>query len=145
VPESCREIPFEKGMLLFIGEFEQQAAAVCPRNLLHRVIKKAEDMGFDAFAALEYEFFMFKETPESAREKGYKNLETLSPDMFGYSVLRSSVHSDLYEQILDMSEKMDFPIEGIHTETGPGVLEAAIAVDNAANAADKGALFSVMV
>ena len=145
VPESCREIPFENGMLLFIGEFEEKAAEVCPRKLLHRVIKKAEDMGFDAFAALEYEFFMFKETPESAREKGYKNLETLSSDMFGYSVLRSSVHSDLYEQILDMSEKMDFPIEGIHTETGPGVLEAAIAVDSAANAADKGALFKTFM
>jgi len=145
VPESCREIPFEKGMLLFIGEFEQQAAVVCPRNLLHRVIKKSQNMGFDAFAALEYEFFMFKETPESAREKGYKNLETLSPDMCGYSVLRSSVHADLYEQILDLSEKMDFPIEGIHTETGPGVLEAAIAVDSAANAADKGALFKTFM
>jgi len=145
VPESCREIPFEKGMLLFISEFENKAAEVCSRILLHRVIKKAESMGFDAFAALEYEFFMFKETPESAREKGYKNLETLSSDMFGYSVLRSSVHSDLYEQILAMSEKMDFPIEGLHTETGPGVLETAIAVDRAANAADKAALFKTFM
>jgi glutamine synthetase len=145
VPESCREIPFENGMLLFIGEFEGKSAEVCPRGLLNRVIKKAEDMGFDAFAALEYEFFMFKETPESAREKGYKNLETLTSDMFGYSVLRSSVHSDLYEKIMDMSEKMDFPIEGLHTETGPGVLEAAIAVDSAANAADKGALFKTFM
>ena len=33
------------------------------------------------------------------------------------------------------------PIEGLHTETGPGVLEAAIAVDEALEAADKAALF----
>jgi len=36
---------------------------------------------------------------------------------------------------------MDFPIEGLHTETGPGVLEAAIQVDEGLAAADKAALF----
>jgi glutamine synthetase len=36
---------------------------------------------------------------------------------------------------------MDFPFEGLHTETGPGVLEAAIAVDDALESADKAALF----
>ncbi len=40
---------------------------------------------------------------------------------------------------------MDFPLEGIHTETGPGVLEAAIAVDSALNAADKGSLFKTYI
>ncbi|HCW18726.1 MAG TPA: glutamine synthetase, partial [Achromobacter sp.] len=42
---------------------------------------------------------------------------------------------------LDMCERMDMPIEGLHTETGPGVLEAAIAVDQAAAAGDKAFLF----
>jgi glutamine synthetase len=36
---------------------------------------------------------------------------------------------------------MDFPIESLHTETGPGVLEAALAVCGAGEAADKAALF----
>src|SRR5512143_2327390 len=36
---------------------------------------------------------------------------------------------------------MDFPLESLHEETGPGVIEAAIAVDNAAAAAGKAALF----
>ena len=143
--ESCRDIPFEDNMLLFIGEFTEEAAEICPRSLLKRVIKRGEEMGFDAFSALEYEFFMFEETPESVREKGFKNLKPLTPDWFGYSVLRSTVHADLYKQILDMSEKMDFPIEGLHTETGPGVLEAAIAVDGAESAADKGALFKTFM
>ena len=145
VPESCREIPFEDNMLLFIAEFTDKAAAICPRNLLSRVIKRSQDMGFNPYAALEYEFFMFKETPESVREKAYKNLQPLTPDWFGYSVLRNSVHSDLYQQIIDMAEKMDFPIEGLHTETGPGVLEVALAVDRAQNAADKAALFKTFM
>ncbi|MGV0036622.1 MAG: hypothetical protein ACNYPE_17335 [Candidatus Azotimanducaceae bacterium WSBS_2022_MAG_OTU7] len=34
-----------------------------------------------------------------------------------------------------------FPLEGLHCETGPGVWEAAIGVDDALAAADKAALF----
>ncbi len=145
LPESCREISFEDGMLLFMGEFKDYAEAVCPRGTLRRVIQKADEMGFDVKAALEYEFFLFQETPESVREKGFRNLKPLTPDWFGYSMIRNSVHSDLYHQILEMSETMDFPIEGIHTETGPGVIEAALAVDSAENAADKAALFKTFM
>ena len=36
---------------------------------------------------------------------------------------------------------MDIGIEGLHEETGPGVMEAAITVDKALSAADKAALF----
>lgn len=145
IPESCREIPFEQGTLLFICEFVGAAAVLCPRNLLNRILQKADSMGFSANAALEYEFFLFNETPKSVREKGFRNLEPFTPDNFGYSVLRGSVHHDLYAQILGLAEEMDFPIEGLHTETGPGVLEAAIAVDTAQNAADKASLFKTFI
>lgn len=145
IPESCREIPFENGMLLFIAEFAEQAEAICPRAALRRVIEKAGAMGFDAFAALEYEFFMFKETPESVREKNYKNLTPMTPDAFGYSMIRNSTHADFYHQMMKLSESMDFPLEAIHTETGPGVLEAAIAVDSAIDAADKAGLFKTFI
>jgi glutamine synthetase len=141
VPSSCRDIPFEPGMLLFLCEFDGRAAALCPRQLLQRVIGRASDMGFAAFAAFEYEFFLFNETPDSVREKGYRNLQPITPGFFGYSMLRSSVHADLHRSLLELGQHMDFPIEGLHTETGPGVLEAAIAVDNASDAADKAALF----
>lgn len=146
VPHSCRRVPLEKGvggeeMLFFLAEFEGDAAAVCPRRLLHRVLERAKGMGYDALAALEYEFFMFAETPHSVREKGYRNLVNWTPGNFGYSVLRSTVASSFYDQLMSMSERMDMPIEGLHTETGPGVLEAAIAVDRAAEAADKAFLF----
>ncbi len=145
LPESCREIPFENDMLLFIAEFAEHAESVCPRATLRRVIKKAEDMGFDPYAALEYEYFLFDETPQSICDKDYKNLKPLTPGWIGYSMLRNSTHAELYHAIIEMAEKMDFPLEGIHTETGPGVIETAIAVDHAANAADKAALFKTFI
>jgi glutamine synthetase len=145
IPESCREIPFEPDTLLFLCEFDGAASEICPRSTLMRVLKKAKDLGFSVNAALEYEFFLFNETPKSIRDKGYRDLEPFTPGNFGYSVLRGSVHSDLYAKILELSEAMDFPIEGLHTETGPGVLEAALAVDAAHCAADKAALFKTFI
>ncbi len=145
LPQSCRDIPFEPGMLLFLCEFDGEAAKLCPRNILARVLRLGADMGFEAHAAFEYEFFMFNETPQSARAKHYQNLEPISPGNFGYSILRNSVHADLYQQLLDLSEQMDFPIESLHSETGPGVIEAALTVDSAQQAADKAALFKTFV
>ena len=141
IPESCRALPFEGDMLLFLCEFEGAAAAICPRRLLARTLQRATEMGFDADAAFEYEFFLFNETPDSVRAKGYRDLQPITPGFFGYSMLRNSTHSELYHELLDLARQMDFPLEGLHTETGPGVLEAAITVDAAGAAADKAALF----
>lgn len=139
LPETCRDLPFED-TVFFIGEFTHEAEKICPRGILRRVLQKGKDMGFNAFAALEFEFFVFEETPHSVREKGYRDLKSIAPGTFGYSVIRNSVWSEFYEMLLETCLTMDFPIEGLHEETGPGVVEAAIEVDSALSAADKGAL-----
>ena len=141
LPETQRDIPFEPKTVFFLGEFVGTAEAVCPRGTLRRVLQRAAGMGYLVSAAAEYEFFMFEETPQSVREKGYRQLKTMTPGAFGYSVLRSSVHSDLYHELLDLGQTMRFPIEGLHTETGPGVLEAALTYCDALEAADRAALF----
>lgn len=141
LPDSVRELPFEDDTLFFLGEFAEAAETVCPRGVLRRVLDRARSMGYAAMAGFEYEFFVFEETPHSIREKGYRNLKPMTPDFFGYSVLRNSVHSDFYRRLLDTCEDMAFPLEGLHEETGPGVLEGAITVDAALAAADKAALF----
>ena len=136
-----RDIPFEPKTALFLGEFAGRAEAVCPRGTLRRVLERAAGMGYAVSAAAEFEFFLFEETPQSVRDKGYRQLKTMTPGAFGYSVLRSSVHSDLYHELLDLGQTMRFPIEGLHTETGPGVLEAALTYCDALEAADRAALF----
>jgi glutamine synthetase len=141
VPESCRRIPFEDDMLLFLAEFGQPAEEICPRGVLRRVLTRAADMGFIVEAAAEFEFFVFDETPHSVREKGYRNLKNISPGSFGYSMLRNSVFAEFHHELLQLCSDMRFPLEGLHTETGPGVLEAAIQHSDALSAADGAALF----
>jgi glutamine synthetase len=141
LPATGRDIPFEPKTALYLAEFAGRAEAVCARGTLRRVLERAAGMGYAVNAAAEYEFFLFEETPQSIREKGYRQLKTMTPGAFGYSVLRSSVHSALYHELLDLGQAMRFPIEGLHTETGPGVLEAALEHCEALEAADRAALF----
>lgn len=145
IPSSCREIFFEDKQLFFLAEFTGEAEAICPRALLRRVLQKANSMDFDVFTSFEYEFFVFNETPNSVREKGFRNLQLMTPDKNSYSIIRNTVHAEFYHQILAMGEQMDFPIESLHTETGPGLIEAALAVDSAEAAGDKAALFKIFM
>jgi len=140
-PSTARILPFEPDTMLVIGGFTGDYEAVCPRAVLRRTLERAGALGYAVKAALEYEFFVFDETPQSVREKGYRNLRPFTPGMFGYSVLRSTVHHEIYHELLDTMAAMDCEIEGLHTETGPGVMEAALRYDDAMRAADKGALF----
>jgi glutamine synthetase len=133
----------EPGNLFFLCEFVGKAEEICPRGTLRHVLERARKLGFEVKVGFEYEFFVFAETPESIREKGYRNLKPISPGFFGYSVLRNSVLSDWYRDLLAMCETMDMGIEGLHTETGAGVLEAALRVDDALAATDKAALFKI--
>ncbi len=138
---TLRRIPLEEDTLLLIGSFQGKHADVCPRTILTRTLDKATKMGFEVDAAFEYEFFLFDETPESIREKGYRNLKHFTPGMFGYSVLRNSVHAEFYHDLLDVMEDFDCAIEGLHTETGPGVVEAAIRYARGLEAADRASIF----
>ena len=139
-PSTCRELP-DEDTLLFLGHFTKEHGKVGPRATLRRIINLAEQMGFKAKAALEFEFFVFDETPHSVREKNYTNLKPIAPGTFGYSMIRQTAEKALYEDILKTCDVMDVPLEGLHEETGPGVLEGAIEVDGALNAGDKAALF----
>jgi glutamine synthetase len=141
LPETCRALPLEGDMLLFLGEFSGAAEQVCPRAVLRRVLERAAGLGYSASAAAEFEFFVFNETPESVRAKGYRGLSNLTPGYFGYSMLRSGVHVELYQALLQLAAAMRMPIEGLHAETGPGVIEAALHYTEALEAADRAALF----
>ncbi len=146
--DTFRLIPWEPGTAFFLMDFvtrDGQPLPIAPRQVLQRVVARAAALGYAPYFSAEYEFFFFRETPDSLRAKNFHGLTPLTPGMFGYSVVRASANSALVLQMLDQLAAFQCPLEGLHTETGPGVYEAAIAVDEAVSAADKGALFKAAV
>jgi glutamine synthetase len=139
-----RTVPWDNDMPFFLADFSNQESTsnkACPRTLLKSVIEKCEKMGFSPFFSEEFEWFNFEETPQSLEEKGYRNLKPMTPGMFGYSILRSSLKSEFFNELFDSMEKFNIPLEGLHTETGPGVYEAAIKYDTILESADRAVLF----
>lgn len=141
---TMRVLPFSPDTAHFLVDFytqDGQQHPGCPRGLLKSVNQRALDAGFSTKFSAEFEFWVFQETPDSLHDKGFRDLKPLSPGMFGYSWLREGQHQDLVDDILDTCTAYDIDIEGLHTETGPGVWEAAIVYDDVVAAADKAALF----
>jgi len=146
--DTMRVIPWEGGTAFFLMDFadgQGKPLPIAPRQVFQRVVQRAQELGYTPHFSAEYEFFLFRETPESLRAKNFRNLTPLTPGMFGYSVLRASKNSALVLQLLDQLTGFYIPLEGLHTETGPGVFEAAIAVEKGVRAADKAALFKTAV
>jgi glutamine synthetase len=90
---------------------------------------------------MEYEWFNFRETPQSWAAKKGVGPETITPGMFGYSLLRVNQNREFFNALMDEMLAFGVPIEGLHTETGPGVYEAAIAFSEALEQADRAILF----
>lgn len=145
---TMRFIPWQDDIPFFLADFsqiKQGAADVCPRSLLRKIRAKCTDMGFHAEFAQEFEWFNFYENSDSVSEKHYRNLKPLSSGMFGYSTLRASQHSEYYYDLFDELTKFGVQLEGLHTETGPGVYEAAIIHDEVLAAADKAVLLKASI
>jgi glutamine synthetase len=145
---TARVIPWEPDTGAFIVDFVNEDGSPfepSPRQLLHRVGRRAREMGFLPRCGSEYEYFVFRETAQSLRDKGFRDLEPLTPGMFGYSWVRSSANAALVHAIIDGCNAFGVPVEGMHTETGPGVYETAILYDDLERAADQSALFKTAV
>jgi glutamine synthetase len=145
---SYRLVPWEPGTAFFLLDFCDaggQPLGIAPRQVFQRVLERAAERGYTAQFSAEYEFFIFRETAQSLRDKHFAGLTPLTPGMFGYSVLRASANAELVLEIMELLAAFDVPLEAFHTETGPGVYEAAIAVEAGLAAADRAALFKVAV
>ena len=138
-----RTIPWQDNIPFFIADFSGTGneKVPCPRTLLRKITADCESLGFHPEFSQEFEWFNFNESPASLQQKSFTNIETLTPGMFGYSILRPSQLSEFYYDLANSMEQFNIPLEGLHTETGPGVYEAAILHDHIVNAADKAVLF----
>ena len=139
-----RKVPWDGNVDFFLGEFinaDGSPYPVCPRQTLKKVLKRAEKLGVLPMCGIEFEWFNFAETPQSWSAKKGVGPEPITPGMFGYSLLRMNHKREFFNALMDEMPQFGVPIEGLHTETGPGVYEVAIMFSEALEAADRAILF----
>ena len=146
--QTFRQIPWENKLPFFLADFSNEKsnlAAVCPRTLLKQIRQQANKAGYIPYFSQEFEWFNFIDNREELYKNNFRNPQPMTPGMFGYSLLRASQESNYFHDLFDSLKKMNIPLEGIHTETGPGVYEAAILYSEALEAADRAVVFKSSV
>ena len=142
---TARNVPWDQQVPFFLADFVKDEKGtpleVCPRQLLKKIIARAAASGFQAKCGMEFEWFNFAETAQSLHDKSFHDPKPITPGMFGYSVIRMNQNKDFFNALLDECSAFGVPLEALHTETGPGVLEAAILYSDALTAADRAVLF----
>lgn len=156
---SFRRIPWENNVPFFLVSFydpdTKEPVSACPRGLVKTQLEKFKGIGVGAMAGAEYEFYQFK-APSSQNENltgtaaflqqnPPHSLPSLTEGMFGYSLTRPVHNQDYYYDIFNTCEAFKCNIEGWHTESGPGVYEAALEFGEAAQMADRASLFKYVV
>ncbi|KAF2135263.1 uncharacterized protein K452DRAFT_323152 [Aplosporella prunicola CBS 121167] len=160
---SFRRIPWENDVPFFLVSFHDpdtgSTLSVCPRSLLRRTVDKLKENGMGAMAGAEYEFYQFKAPDQESggaernssataaflKQNPAHQLPALTEGMFGYSLTRPIQNQDYYYGVFDACAKFGCGIEGWHTESGPGVYEAALEFGEITAMADKAALFKLTV
>jgi glutamine synthetase len=146
--DTQRHVPWDGSVPFFLGDFVDDGGGpfpLCPRQTLKRVLARAARLGVQPLASFEFEWFNFAETPQSWAAKKGIGPTTLTSGMFGYSLLRLNANREFVNAVHDEMGAFRVPIEGLHTETGPGVFEAAIVYCDALEAADRAILFKTGV
>jgi glutamine synthetase len=139
-----RQIPWENNLPFFLADFRDANGndlPVCPRSLLKKITHQAKVAGYIPYFSQEFEWFNFIDNTDELYANKFSTLKPMTNGMFGYSILRASQKSEFFHDLFDSLKKFNVPLEGIHTETGPGVYEAAILYAEILEAADRAVLF----
>lgn len=146
--QTFRQVPWENDLPFFLADFSNEKnglAVVCPRTLLKQITAQAKKAGYIPYFSQEFEWFNFIDNKEELYKNNFRNPQPITPGMFGYSILRASQEGNYFHDLFDSLKKINVPLEGIHTETGPGVYEAAILYSEILEAADRAVIFKSSV
>jgi glutamine synthetase len=138
-PSSARHIPWAKpGFdLLLLTQYSGETAQLCPRSILKSVLDRVETAGFIPKYGMELEYTLFDETPETARDKGYRNLKTATMHPSHDLILYQAVQQEWYEAVADMCVPLRINLAKMHEEIGGGFMEACTAAGEGLEPADQ--------
>ncbi|EEQ91666.1 glutamine synthetase [Blastomyces dermatitidis ER-3] len=159
---SFRRIPWEDNVPFFLINFfdpdTKEPVSACPRGLLRTAAEKMEKLGYRAMAGAEYEFYQFRAPPNPnalernssstatfLRENPVDALPPLTEGMFGYSLTRTVHNQEYFYRVFNTCHEFKCDIESWHTESGPGVFEAALEFGEIKEIADRAGLFKYVV
>lgn len=108
-----------------------------PRGILKRQLARLEAKRMQAFCASELEFYLFRETYESARDKHWHGLRTANAFIEDYYLLSTGKEEDVLRAMRNQLHGAGIPVENTKGEWGPGQQELNVRYADALTMADR--------
>jgi glutamine synthetase len=118
-----------------------EPVSVAPRTMLKQQIERLAEAGYVAMAASEIEYYIFKETYESAKQKNFENLETFGWYIEDYHMLQGTKEEVFNGALRRHMEASGIPVESSKGEWGPGQHELNVRYADVLEMADRHALY----
>jgi glutamine synthetase len=136
---TIRRLAWDPGSALVICDLAMGGSPVpvAPRQLLKDQLAAAGKKGFSVKTASELEFYLLRETYESARKKNYHDLETFGGYIEDYHMLQGFKEEPVIGEIRNLMEKSGIPVETSKGEWGPGQQEINLDYAEALEMADR--------
>lgn len=141
---TIRPIPWDPGQAMVLCDVtntDGTAVEIAPRTVLKRQVQRAADLGLCFTAGYELEFYLYRETSESAAAKGYRDMVPATPGVATFSLQRAAALEDVIGAIREGMRACDIPVLASNTEYGAGQIEINIEHGDALKTADRVAIY----
>ncbi|MBI2457128.1 MAG: glutamine synthetase [candidate division NC10 bacterium] len=112
-----------------------------PRRILRRQVERARAKGIVPMLASELEFYLFKDSFDSARQKGYHDLVPFGSYLEDYHILQTTKEEPVIRAIRNGMEGAGIPVEFSKGEWGAGQEEINLRYAEAVEMADRHAIY----
>jgi glutamine synthetase len=138
---TLRIIPWLEKTALVIcdihSEEGDEVVEVSPRQILKRQIERAAAKGVTVKCGSELEFFLFKDSYDDARSRGYRDLRPHADYIEDYHILQTTKDEWIIRQIRNSMDAAGVPVEFSKGEWGKGQHEINLRYADALEMADR--------
>jgi glutamine synthetase len=143
--ETLRVASWLEKTALVVGDVVQRDSHApveqAPRSILRRQVQRAREMGFEAMAGSELEYYIFNNTYRQAAASGYAGLEAAGWYIEDYHVVQGTREETLNGAVRRHLTQSGIPVECSKGEWGKGQHELNLRYSNALTMADRHVLF----
>jgi glutamine synthetase len=135
-----RALPWQPGTALVLADAVDESLGpvkVAPRQVLKDQVAHARARGFTLKMASELEFYLFRETYESAQKKNWTALEHYGTYIEDYHILQGTREEHVIGEIRNQMEAAGIPVECSKGEWGPGQHEINLEYSAPTDMADR--------
>jgi glutamine synthetase len=141
---TLRRIPWLEKTALVLCDLlteEGKPISVSPREILKRQLARAAKLGYRVKTASELEFYLYKDTYESAGKKHFHDLEPAGAYLEDYHILQTTKEEPIIQAIRNGMEAAGIPVENSKGEWGRGQEEINLRYADALEMADRHVIY----